>query len=230
MKRITLAMAVLLLVAPVAAEAGKGKGERAGGCNLAQRLMELPAQNVGNREETDLVFMREEEKLARDVYLTLYEEWELSIFRRIARAERQHMALTRVILDKYGVEDPVGDSGLGVFADAGLQALYEQLTASGRASVEGALLVGAAIEDLDISDLRRALERANNQDLAMLYQNLMKGSRNHLRAFTRALERHGVEYEPVHLSPEEYLEIIGTPQEKGVVGTEGEPLCGGRRW
>ena len=36
-------------------------------------------------------------------------------------------------------------------------------------------------------DLRRALERSNNEDLAMLYQNLMKGSRNHLRAFARNL-------------------------------------------
>ena len=230
MKRITRILAVLLLVAPIAAEAGKGRGGRSDGCSLSQQLTELPARNVGNREEKDLVFMREEEKLARDVYLTLYEQWQLQIFRRIARAESRHMALTRVVLDKYGLEDPVGESGLGVFANADLQVLYEQLTASGLASIEGALLVGAAIEDLDISDLQRALERSNNQDLDMLYQNLMKGSRNHMRAFSGALDRRGVEYEPVYLSAEEYREILDTPREKGIVDAEGEALCGGRRW
>ncbi len=232
MKRITSILVAVLLIAPVAVQAGRGKaanGRGQAGCDLASLLAELPIQNVGNRENSDLTFMREEEKLARDVYLSLYEQWGLRVFRQIAKAETNHMALALVVVDKYEIEDPVGDNGLGVFTNPNLQALYESLTATGAASLESALLVGAAIEDLDISDLQRSLERTNNEDLEMLYQNLMKGSRNHLRAFTRALESHGVTYEPVYLSPEEYQEIIDSPKERGVVDGEGEPLCGGGR-
>ena len=232
MKQIVVTLIAVLLIAPVASHAGKGNGDRgkgAGACDLKQQLAELPARHLGDRERADLMFMREEEKLARDVYLSLYEQWELAIFRQIAKAESRHMALTLVVVDKYELDDPVGDNGLGVFTDSGLQQLYETLTATGAASVESALLVGAAIEDLDISDLVRSVERANNEDLDLLYQNLMKGSRNHLRAFTRVLERYGVTYAPVYLSPEAYQEILDAPREKGLVDSHGEPLCGGGR-
>lgn len=230
MKRIALILIAVLLVTSVGAHAGKGRGNNGdaqAGCNLRSQLAEIPPSHLGDRERTDLRFMREEEKLARDVYLSLHERWELAMFRQIARAESRHMALTRVMIHKYGVEDPVGDNGLGVFTNSSLQALYEELTASGAASVEAALLVGAAIEELDIRDLKRSLERSNNRDLALLYQNLMKGSRNHLRAFTRALERRGLGYEPVYLSAEEYQEIVESPRERGVVGTDGQVICGG---
>jgi hypothetical protein len=223
-----IVIAALLLV-PLVAQAGRGNGNRGAGasCNLATQLSELTSQHVGDRERADLIFMREEEKLARDVFLSLYERWGLAIFRQIGKAESRHMALALVVADKYGLGDPVGDNGLGVFTNPDLQALYERLAADGAASVESALLVGAAIEDLDIRDLQRSLERANNEDLELLYQNLMKGSRNHLRAFTSVLERYGISYEPVYLLPEEYQEIIDSPREKGVVDAEGEPRCGG---
>ena len=227
MKRVTLILIAALIAAPFAADAGRGNGQNGAGCGLEPMLGELPARHVGDRERSDLLFMREEEKLARDVYLSLYEHWELRLFQQIARAESRHMAQTLFLLHKYELEDPVGHNGLGVFANPDLQALYEQLAASGAASVESALLVGAAIEDLDIRDLQRGLERTNNEDIGMLYQNLMKGSRNHLRAFIRALERRGVAYEPLYLSAQHYLEIVNSPREKGVVDADGEVICGG---
>jgi len=38
-----------------------------------------------------LRFMREEEKLARDVYLKLFDTWKLTVFSRIARSEQRHL-------------------------------------------------------------------------------------------------------------------------------------------
>lgn len=230
MKRITSILLAVLLVAPIAAQAGRGRGANKGdsaGCGLQSLLNELPTQHLGDREKSDLMFMREEEKLARDVYLSLLEQWGVRVFGQIAKAESKHMALALVVVDKYEFVDPVGDNGLGVFTNPNLQTLYESMTATGAGSVESALLVGAAIEDLDIRDLQRSLGRTDNRDLGLLYQNLMKGSRNHLRAFTSVLERYGVSYEPVYLSLEEYQEIIDSPKEKGVVGADGELLCGG---
>lgn len=231
-KRVACILIAVLFVAPLAAQAGRGKGANKGGnagCDLGSLLNELPSEKLKKRERSDLKYMREEEKLARDVYLSLHETWGLRAFRQIAKAESNHMAAALALIDKYELADPVGDNALGVFSNPGLQALYEDLSATGVASVESALLVGAAIEDLDIFDLQRSLETTDNEDLEVLYKNLMKGSRNHLRAFTALLERQGVSYEPVYLSAAEYQEIIDSPQEKGVVGADGQLLCGGGR-
>ncbi len=224
MKRITLALMAALMIAPLA---GAQPIPDASSCDLDTILDEIPAEKLRKKEKNNLLFMREEEKLARDVYLSLYEDWDLRIFRQISRSERAHMASALVLIEKYGLEDPVGDNPVGVFTDPNLQDLYEELSAAGKASLEGALAVGALIEDLDIYDLQRVYGKTNNDDLQVLYQNLMKGSRNHLRAFTDLLERYGESYEPAFITSEEYEAILHSSAERGIVGLEGEWLCGG---
>lgn len=232
MNRILLLLLSVLLILPVAADAGGGKNKRRhnnpnNDCNMNQLLEELPAQKLRKREINHLMYMREEEKLARDVYLTLYEEWDLRVIRNIAKAESKHMAAVLALIDKYELDDPVGDNAVGVFTNADLQALYEKLAASGTTSLIAALQVGATIEDVDIYDLQNAIEATNNADLQMLYQNLIKGSSNHLRAFNKLLVRYGGTYEPVYLSPEEYQAILDAPQVKGVLDANGNLICGG---
>lgn len=53
------------------------------------------------------------------------------------------------------------------------------------------LHVGATIEDLDRKDLNDLLQKTDDADISMIYSNLAKGSRNHLRAFNRQLIRSG---------------------------------------
>jgi len=177
----------------------------------------LPQEEISEEELNSLILMREEEKLARDVYLTLSQQYRIPIFRNIAKSEQRHMDAIKVLLDKYGIEDPVKDDSVGVFTNPELQNLYHQLVEKGSESLVEALKVGATIEDLDIKDLEEALEKVDNEDIRIVYSNLMKGSRNHLRAFTRILSRLGVTYEPQYISPEEYQEIISSPHEAGFV-------------
>ena len=61
--------------------------------------------------------MREEEKLARDVYLAMDDLWGLRVFSQISWSEQNHMDAVLAVLDKYGVLDPVGDNPTGVFTD-----------------------------------------------------------------------------------------------------------------
>jgi hypothetical protein len=224
MKRFTIALIATLFVLPLGAGAQTTPGTAT--CDLDTILEELSTQHLRKKEKNNLLFMREEEKLARDVYLSLYEEWGLRIFRQISRSERTHMASALVLIEKYELEDPVGDNPLGVFTNEDLQALYEDLSAAGQSSLVSALIVGALIEELDIYDLQRVSAKTNNDDLKILYQNLMKGSRNHLRAFTDVLEGYGESYEPTFLSEEEYGAILDSSKERGLVGVDGEPLCG----
>ena len=57
----------------------------------------------------------------------------------------------------------------------------------------------------------------DNSDIIKVYNNLQKGSRNHLRAFFDQIENNGGSYSPQYLSQEEFNSIISSEQEKGQV-------------
>jgi hypothetical protein len=166
-------------------------------------------------EADNLIFMREEEKLARDVYLTMYEAWGLNIFSNIASSEQTHTDAIAEMLEKYKLPDPVVDDRAGIFVNQELSNLYETLVARGYQSSLDALLVGALIEEVDMVDLKRAIEETDNEDIKKLYENLLSGSRNHLRAFVGLIEDQGIVYEAQFLTQEEVDAIVDSPIERG---------------
>ena len=149
------------------------------------------AQALSAAQQQDLLYLREEEKLARDVYQYLYEQWNLSIFSNIAVSEQRHMDAVLSLLNLYGLTDPVGSNAAGVFTNSTLQGFYDELTAQGSASVIAALETGIYIEDTDIADLETALTIAEQPAIIRVYNNLLKGSNNHLAAFINTLEAQG---------------------------------------
>lgn len=182
---------------------------------VAQAAPEAPAQpqvDMAASIETELdemLYMREEEKLAHDVYVTLYELWGLPVFDNIARAENQHMDAVLQLLEVRGIADPAAGNAVGEFTNPELQALYDGLVAQGSASAVAALTVGATIEDLDIADLQSALQSVEDSDIRFVFENLLRGSGNHMRAFVRNLSRYGETYEPQYMAPEDFAEIVG---------------------
>ncbi len=181
---------------------------------IQQQVETYPVGTLSDEEEADLLFIREEEKLARDVYAVLYEQWPLPVFANIGSAEQTHMDSVGVLIERYGLEDPVQDEA-GVFTNDEIQGLYDTLVAEGAASEVAALRVGAQIEEIDLVDIQEASNRTDKQDIQLVYDNLMRGSRNHLRAYVGNLEMRGETYEPIELSQEEFEEIVGTPVERG---------------
>ena len=167
------------------------------------RIVPLSAQ-----EQADLLYMREEEKLARDVYLTLSAKWQTPIFSNIAASEQNHMDAILTLLQRYKVADPVAGMGVGEFATEHFQTLYNDLVAWGSQSLIDALKVGCTIEEIDIIDLWNCMAATTHKDVLNVYQNLEAASENHLRAFVGQLASRGVTYEPVYLTPEQYQQII----------------------
>ena len=136
-----------------------------------------------------LQYMREEEKLARDVYLALYAKWKLPVFSKIAASEQKHMDAIGTLLARYGVADPAAGNGPGVFDDETIQALSATLMKKGVLSMKDALEVGVIIEVTDIDDLDEVLGATTRMDIRNVYTNLRQGSVNHLAAFTSLLSR-----------------------------------------
>ena len=148
------------------------------------------SQGALTGDEIDqITYMREEEKLARDVYLTLSEEWEAPIFANISVSEQRHMDALLGLIDKYGLLDPVKDLGVGEFpipdtdAETDFNDLYTELVEKGKVSYCDALQVGIEIENLDITDIDLALDEVEAKDVDRVLNNLLDGSYNHLDAF-----------------------------------------------
>lgn len=168
-------------------------------------------------EKDGILQMREEEKLAHDVYTKLYEKWGVQVFANIARSEQTHTDAVGALLARYAIPDPNADTQSGVYHSAQIQKLYDELVLRGLTSLESAYDVGATIEDLDIYDLETLKKATVKQDILVTYNNLQKGSRNHLRAFVKNITRSGAEYLPKYISPAEYIGIIQSSQERGQI-------------
>ncbi len=186
---------------------------------LSAMLTGFAQQNnsPGTEEKKALQYMREEEKLARDVYNFLYAKWETNPFGNIRESEQVHMNRVKTLLTTYGIDDPVARNTdkPGVFENAFLQQSYNELTAHGSKSLADALRAGAKIEELDIADLEKRILISTKEDVLSTFRYLKDASENHLRAFVRRLEMQGVPYEPVLLDKSAFDKIIAAKGNQG---------------
>ncbi len=178
-------------------------------------FVDTPVGVLSETEKESLMLMREEEKLAKDVYQTLAELWDVKIFTNISYSETRHELSIQTLLEKYDLPDPIVDESRGVFATAYMQELYDTLVAKGRLSLIDALQVGATIEDLDIYDLNKGLAESTNSDMIALYKSLLKSSYNHMKAFHKQLEKNGGAYEAQYLTQAQIDEILALEKIKG---------------
>jgi len=172
---------------------------------------------LSSAEIEDLKFMREEEKLARDVYLTLDGYWgtQTKVFANIAESEQEHTSSVDYLLDRYDIEDPVLHDEIGLFTNAELQELYDTLVAKGTQSFIDGLYVGALIEEVDMRDINAAIYEADDSSIILVYSNLLDGSENHLRAFVDVIEEQGIVYEAQVLDADEIEYILSAESDSG---------------
>lgn len=168
---------------------------------------------LSQTEINDLKFLREEEKLAHDVYLFSFEKYQINIFNSISQSEQTHTESVLALLNKYGIVDPAS-AQIGIFNNQDLQALYTSLTAQASISLVEALKVGATVEDLDINDIDDFIVNTTKSDLLSVYNNLNCGSKNHIRSYSSQLAIYDVIYIPQFISIEEYNEIVSSPNVK----------------
>lgn len=174
----------------------------------------LPEDDLSADEIAGLMYMREEEKLAHDVYLALHGLWGAQVFANIAESETEHTEAVRRLIVAHGLEDPAAGNPPGVFENADLQATYNQLVAMGRVSLNDALAVGCLIEEKDIQDINaKKAEVQDEPDIVKVYDHLLCGSRNHLRAFNNNLLKRGVAYVPQVLTQAEWDAIAQSAAE-----------------
>ena len=206
----------LVAVVSIAAVAVGATSEDTASSESSAVAIEASVSSLTDFEIEGIMFMREEEKLAYDVYMTFADLYGRRIFSNIASAEAQHMAAILGLIETYDLDDPVDSSPIGVFANEDLQALYDGLIADGSGDLAAALEVGAVIEEVDILDLVKFLDGTTNPDIVRVYDNLLRGSENHLRAFASQLEASGVDDRvPALMDQGAYDEILAAQTQRG---------------
>ena len=136
-------------------------------------------------QKKQLQYLVEEEKLARDVYNYFAANVTTQKFANIAKSEQTHMTYVANILKTYGVTNPAATTKPGVFKDATLQKLYNDLIANGKSNALAAFAAGVKIEETDIADLKADNALKMPADVQGMLDALLKGSENHLAAFSR---------------------------------------------
>ncbi len=181
----------------------------------------LVTSNLNDAEISGLLFMREEEELARDLYLDIYaaKDNRLNTFKNISdNAETKHAEAIRLLLIEYGIDDP--STGVhNTYTSTELQDLYDSLLNNAVGSDDlAALRVGAFVEETDIRDINTHKDNvsAEHTDIISTYDNLLCGSRNHLRAFVKQIESiSGSTYvTQVPALDTEVRAILSSPQER----------------
>jgi hypothetical protein len=146
------------------------------------------ASAITSTDAANILFLKQEEKLARDVYQALYEKWGHTTFANIKVSEQRHMDAVDGLIARYRLTDPTPPEA-GQFTYTELQELYAQLIAKGELSLKDALEVGVLIEDLDIEDIQEMLDATTVSVIRRVLTNLQNGSYNHLAAFNNALDQ-----------------------------------------
>ena len=143
------------------------------------------ATTLTAEQKSQLKYLVEEEKLARDVYAYLAASVTSQKFSNIVKSEQTHMDQVAAVLKTYKVWNPTLNRKAGVFYDKNLQALYNSLIAEGISGIAEAFGVGVKIETLDINDLQEFMAKPWSADIKLVLDQLLRGSQNHLAAFTR---------------------------------------------
>ena len=213
-KSIAVKCAMIMAIMTLVIFQGCTKDEEVVYSDQTSGIKSMSVASLSGDELAALRHMREEEKLARDVYITMSEKWKDKVFLQISSSEQRHMDAVLNLLKKYNLPDPVGNNAIGVFADANLQSLYDELVSEGLAGKLEAYTVGATIEDLDIADLKHAIEVSDNKDLLRVWGNLMMGSENHMCAFYGHIVALDGTYTAQFITQEELKEILSSAKGK----------------
>jgi len=164
-----------------------GRGGQGGG--RSKEVTELTEHQLD-----ELFHIFQEEKVARDVYITLGRQYpDEKTFAQIQISEQEHMLAAQVLCERYGIDTSdvdisLNDDAVGQFVLHEMQVLYNSCIELGSVSHLEAVKVGELVELTDIKDIEIASE-GMPADVVRTYDNLKAGSYEHLDAYRNAIAR-----------------------------------------
>ena len=191
------------------------------GFGKASDISSLPTAELSDAEKAGILYMIEEEQMARDLYNAMYAKYGLQPFSRIAQSEQMHITAVQQLVTRYDLQAPA--LVVGKYSDPAIQQMYDTLLAQGNKSLTDALNMAGLVEETDISDLRARMSAADNADVQFVYGNLLRASQNHLRAYANNYaQQSGSPYKAQLLTADEVTQLLTQPQGRGMHGGFGQ--------
>jgi hypothetical protein len=188
----------------------------------------FPQEDISVIEETGLLKAWQDQKLSRDLYQSFNEAWSSPIYANMLNDAQHHMDFVHILLGKFGI--PVPQDFAGIFPDQETQNLFDLMLNAENGSAVEALRMGAATEDMIIDELQTLLPQTDNFEIQIIYQNLLKSARNHLRLFVNELSQAGINYDPQYISGDDFIAIIAAPIETGIYDENGVIIYENGEW
>jgi hypothetical protein len=167
-----------------------------------------PATSLSDDDRRTLLHVSEQEKLARDLYVTLSETWRLDVFHTTSGSEDIHADALRTLLGRYKLPDPALGLGRGEFSRSDLAERYDDLIARARFSPVEALKAAASVEELEIDDMSTRLARVQATEIQNVLESVVSSDKHHLRSLVVALRKLGHTYIPTRLPADQYDLIL----------------------
>lgn len=153
---------------------------------ISEELAKYPVGELTGAEAADILYISEEEKLGRDLYLMYFDIWGRRAFLNAAGSSQADIDSMNLLIERYGLEDPVKDER-GMFTNASLQELYNEMVSSGSTTVWDALNSSIKFEEIQVKSLDDAMAATDKDDLKFVYENIRHSSENNIQAFLRNL-------------------------------------------
>jgi len=212
MKSKKLKLATIIFVSIFALFSCKGSGKGDGNEAIPQSVTDAISseQSTLTQELKDsITYMYNEEKLAKDVYLNVYEMQKVEQLYNIAtKSEIKHEEAVEQLAVKYDLnitlypdtqkpydKKSLDSYGSGQYPVVAIQELYDMLYDKGIQSSKDALEVGCMVEVTDIDDLDKYILQAtqsNASDALEVFDFLREGSYKHYWAFDKGLKDMGI--------------------------------------
>lgn len=184
----------------------------------AQQMPKASTTILTDAEKNHVLWMREESKVARDLYTFLFNRWGIPVFKKKMVKEQVNMDRSLTIINKYGLTDPIVKDEQGIYSKENFRQMYVELAMRGNSSLPEALRAAAITEELDIMELEDALQNTiTNPDLKSIYNTMAVSSRNHLRAIIEQIQCMGEIYGPQRLPEKRFYSIVDSPVEPETV-------------
>lgn len=168
------------------------------------------------QERQSLIYVREAEKMARDLYLGMYQAWGLSVFKSTSAEEQDHVDAMLELFGIYALSDPLAARDVpGTYLNQNITSMHSSLFSQGIRSKKDGLKACALQEEINILDLDLAMKSTQKPDIARVYLELQRDSMNHLRSFAHCLEALGERYRAVKLSQQTVDAIILDKMDRG---------------
>jgi hypothetical protein len=183
---------------------GSNNSNNANGSHAGQNSTNLPSEvtnalasstsTLTQPLQDSIQYMYNEEGLAYDIYLSLYQIYPLQQLQNIAlNSESKHQEAVNQLAIKYALN--LVPSSAGIYEVEAIDELYDTLYQKGVDSEQDALEVGCMVEVVDIDDLNTFISQAqasNAPDVVAIFDYLRKGSYKHYWEFDSALKSRGV--------------------------------------